>query len=449
MTNVDESTAWPPPSWGPSGPQDRGPQAADQSELTRPTQPWSPPVDQPWAQPPPSGPARAPSTGGPGGPGSAPPETGGPGRSGGGPKSRAWAWVAGVAGLAGALIGGGVVAAVDGQPKEPTTTPTTHSPGRATTPRTPTPAIPQGAPMSVKAVLEKVEPAVVTVRQRGGGGLSNGTGVIISADGEVITNAHVIDGPGQIQVTLFNETRPRAATLVGSDATNDLALLKIDGASALPTASLGDSDSVSVGDPVVAIGNALALVGGPTVTTGIISAKGRTLGTLDGLLQTDAAINPGNSGGPLVDSTGQVIGINTAVLRDPGGSGGAEGIGFAIAANTIKPIVEELRKAGGGPIRTSGAFLGVGTVTVTPEIAARLSLNVDRGAIVQSVEPGSGADRAGVLVNDVLVAFDGTPITSVADVSRIIRSKKPGDKLKIDLVRDGKRQSIQAELGQK
>ncbi|HEV8116754.1 MAG TPA: trypsin-like peptidase domain-containing protein, partial [Acidimicrobiales bacterium] len=241
----------------------------------------------------------------------------------------------------------------------------------------------------------------------------------------------------------------RKATLVGSDAANDLALLKIEGASGLPTASLGDSDAAQVGDDVVAIGNALALVGGPTVTTGIISAKGRNLGNLDGLLQTDAAINPGNSGGPLVDTTGQVIGINTAVLRDPSGSGGAEGIGFAIAANTIKPIIDELRKAGGGPIRTSGAFLGVGTVTVTPDIADRLRLGVDQGAAVQTVEPGSAADRAGVLANDVLVALGGEPVSSVADVSRIIRSKKPGDKVKIDLVRDSKRQTVEAELGQR
>ncbi len=358
-------------------------------------------------------------------------------------------WVAGVAALAGALIGGGVVAAVDGASDDPTTPTTVPSPSRSTTPRTPSPGAAPGAAMSVKDVLAKVEPAVVTIELRSGGGLSSGTGVIISADGEVITNAHVVEGRGQISVTLFNETRARAATLVGSDAANDLALLKIERASALPTASLGDSDATLVGDPVVAIGNALALVGGPTVTTGIISAKGRTLGNLDGLLQTDAAINRGNSGGPLVDGNGQVIGINTAVLRDPSGNGGAEGIGFAIAANTIKPIVEELRKANGGPIRTSGAFLGVGTVTLTPDIAARLSLSVDRGAVVQTVEPGSGADRAGVLVNDVIVAFDGAPVASVADVSRIIRSKKPGDKLKIDIVREGKRQSLQAELGQK
>ena len=355
--------------------------------------------------------------------------------------------MAGVAALAGALIGGGVVAAVDGGSGDGTGTISSLPTPRTSVPRA-TP-IPAGAPMSVKEVLDRVEPAVVTVQQRGGGGLSNGTGMIISADGEVLTNEHVVGGRGQIQVTLFNETKARNATLVGSDPANDLALLKIDNASGLPTATLGDSAAAEVGDSVIAIGNALALAGGPTVTTGIISAKDRTLDQLDGLIQTDAAINPGNSGGPLVDATAQVIGINTAVLRGSSSGGGAEGIGFAIASNTAKPIIEELRKAGGGPIRTSGAFLGVGTVTVTPEIAARLDLGADRGAIVQSITSGSAADRAGLLVNDVIVGIGGESVASVADVGRIIRSKKPGDRVKIDFVRDKKNQSVEAELGQK
>ncbi len=443
---MDDTTVWPAPIG--SGDWDSAPTG------DIPTQQWSPPVDRPWAQPPAEpGPPPSPTGGGPGGSGYPPPgEGGGPGQPGGsGRKNRVWVWVAGVAALAGALIGGGVVAAVDGATSTDTSVPvsTPVSP-RSSTPRPSGAGTLPGAPMSVKDVLSKVEPAVVTVVQRSGSGTSNGTGVIISATGEVVTNNHVVEGTGQISVTLFNETKARSAKLVGSDKNNDLALLKIDGASALPVATLGDSDAAEVGDSVVAIGNALALVGGPTVTTGIISAKGRTLGNLDGLIQTDAAINPGNSGGPLVDTTGQVIGINTAVLRDPGGSGaGAEGIGFAIAANTIKPVVDELRKAGGGPIRTSGAYLGVGTVTVTPEIVTRLSLTVDRGAVVQNVEPGSAADRAGVTPNDVLVGLDSTPVSSVADVSRIVRSKKPGDKLRIDLVRDGRRQTIEAQLGQR
>jgi len=303
--------------------------------------------------------------------------------------------------------------------------------------------------MSPKDVLARVEPAVVTVQLRATGGLSTGTGMILSADGEVLTNAHVVEGRGQLQVTLFTETKPRNATLVGSDRNNDLALLKIEGVSGLPTVTLGDSATADVGDPVVAIGNALALPGGPTVTTGIVSAKDRTLSQLDGLLQTDAAINPGNSGGPLVDAKAEVIGINTAVLRGGSGEADAQGIGFAIAANTAKPIIEELRKAGGGPIRTSGAFLGVGSVTVNQEIATRLKLGVDRGAIVQDVTPGSAADRAGVQVNDVIVGIGGQSVASVADISRLVRSHKPGDKVKIDFVRDRNQQSVDAQLGQR
>ena len=434
MTDVDQTT-W-PSGWDP--PPQPSPPA--------PTAPWSPPVDPPWTAPPPPG------RGGPLGPPSPPSGggggSGGPGSGGQGSKSRVWVWVAGVAALAGALIGGGVVAAVDEKGDGQASTPTTASP-RVTAPRTPSAGTLTGPAMSAKEVLSRVEPAVVTVQQRSTQGLSNGTGMIITADGEVLTNAHVVAGRGQITVTLFNETKSRPATLMGLDQANDLALLKITGASGLATATLGDSDAVEVGDPVVAIGNALALPGGPTVTTGIISAKGRTLEQLDGLLQTDAAINPGNSGGPLVDAKAEVIGINTAVLRGSSSQGGAEGIGFAIAANTAKPIIEELRKAGGGPIGTSGAFLGVGTVTVTPDIAARLSLGVDRGAIVQSITPQSAADQAGLLVNDVIVGIAGESVASVADVGRIIRARKPGDPVKIDFYRDGKQQSVTAQLGQR
>jgi len=359
--------------------------------------------------------------------------------------------VAGVAALAGALIGGGVVAAVDGSSTTQATPGTTFAPARAPspTPRSPGSGALAGPAMSAKDVLARVEPAVVTVQLRGGGATSTGTGMILSADGEVLTNAHVVEGRGQIQVTLFNETKPRNASLIGSDRTNDLALLKVEGGSGLPTVTLGDSDAAAVGDAVVAIGNALALPGGPTVTTGIVSAKGRTLDQLDGLLQTDAAINPGNSGGPLVDAKAEVIGINTAVLRDTSGGAAAEGIGFAIASNTAKPIVEELRKAGGGPIRTSGAFLGVGTTTVTPDMAARLSLGADRGAIVSSITPGSAADRAGIVVNDVIVGIAGQSVASVVDVARIIRARKPGEKVKVDLMRNGKQQAVEAQLGQR
>ena len=168
----------------------------------------------------------------------------------------------------------------------------------------------------------------------------------MSSDGEILTNAHVVEGASTVKVTLAGEAQSRDADVVGTDVANDLALLKLSGVSGLPAAALGESDEVRVGDDVVAIGNALALRGGPTVTRGIISALDRTLDTQDatmtGLIQTDASISSGNSGGPLVDATGKVIGINTAVAASGGGTA-AENIGFAIAIDTAKPVIERLR----------------------------------------------------------------------------------------------------------
>jgi S1-C subfamily serine protease len=362
---------------------------------------------------------------------------------------RAWILVAGVAALAGSLIGGAVVAGVV-EPAARVASSSTVRPGigpGATRP----PGASQfgGNPVPVKDVLGQVEPAVVSIRQRTGGGEGNGTGVIISADGEVVTNAHVVSGTGAITVTLFNETKPRAATVVGSDPASDVALLRITGASGLPTATFGDSDAVEVGDQVIAIGNALALPGGPSVTRGIISAKDRTLDNLDGLLQTDAAINPGNSGGPLVSSQAQVIGINTAVIRSAGTSDtAAQGIGFAIATNTITPLLDDLRKAGGGVIGTSGAVLGVRSVTVSPDIAGRLNLGVDRGAIlVEAPDFGSAAQKGGLEQGDVIVGLGGTTVTSAATLRKAIRDHKPGDKVRVDYVRDTKPASVEVTLG--
>jgi S1-C subfamily serine protease len=427
VTDTDE-TSWPTTSWAaPPGPVDEAPR------------PWEGPTA---AIPPYSVWADAPAGSVP----DAPVADGTPGSGGNGRSRRGWILVAGVASLAGALLGGGIVAAtVDDAPvSSPVFRPQSSSPtSRA-------PATFTGKPLPVKDVLAVVEPAVVSIRQRSGGGEASGTGVVISPEGEVVTNAHVVSGTGPISVTLFNETKPRTATLLGSDPANDLALLKISGASALATATLGDSDAVEVGDDVVAIGNALALPGGPSVTTGIISAKGRTLDNLDGLLQTDAAINPGNSGGPLVSASGQVIGINTAVLRSAGSASepDAQGIGFAIASNTIQPLLEDLRNAGGGVLGTSGAVLGVRTVTVTADIAGRLNLGVDQGAIlVDAPDFGSAAQKGGLQQGDVLVGIGGQPVTNTAAVRSLIRKHKPGDVVKVDFVRDRKQQSVEVTLG--
>jgi putative serine protease PepD len=204
--------------------------------------------------------------------------------------------------------------------------------------------------LDVAQVVAKVEPAVVSIQASSNQGpfssTSAGSGMILTADGEVLTNAHVVNGASSITVTLNGQSQARAATLVGIDTSNDLALLKINGASNLPTVSLGKSSTVQVGDDAVAIGNALALEGGPTVTEGIISGLNRSLGAdsgeMSGLIQTDAPISSGNSGGPLVNASGQVIGINTAVAASSQ-STTASNIGFAIPIDKALTVVDQLR----------------------------------------------------------------------------------------------------------
>ena len=205
----------------------------------------------------------------------------------------------------------------------------------------------------MKGILAKVEPSVVDIVASSRRGSGEGTGIIISSDGYVLTNAHVVDGASQVSVGAAGSSKALPATVIGADEAHDVALLKIDSASGLPAAELGRSADVKVGEDVVAIGNALGLRGDPTVTRGIVSALNRTVENLTGMIQTDAAINPGNSGGPLVNSAGQVIGINTAVAAD-----GAQNIGFAIPIDKAKSLADRL-KTGQGPAPT--AFLGVST----------------------------------------------------------------------------------------
>jgi S1-C subfamily serine protease len=298
-----------------------------------------------------------------------------------------------------------------------------------------------GEALDLQAVLEKVQPAVVSIGVAGLEGRGAGTGMILTADGEVLTNRHVIAGATRIRVTLYGENQPREADLIGAccdDGTQDLALIKIRGASNLPTVELGSSDAAQVGDDVVAIGNALALPGGPTVTTGIVSAKDRALEGLDGLIQTDTAINQGNSGGPLVNAAGQVIGVNTAVIR-----GGAEGIGFSIAIDNVKPVIDDLRTG-----KTSGGgFLGISSQSMTPEIADNLDVPVGSGAVIVEVVPGTAADDAGLERGDVIVEIDGQEITSAANVGTIVRGKEPGDEVEITFYRGDEKQTVTATLG--
>jgi S1-C subfamily serine protease len=299
-----------------------------------------------------------------------------------------------------------------------------------------------------------VEPAVVAIRtgaavdeglfQGNGGGRSGGagTGFVVSADGVIVTNNHVIEGAGgQIEVSFSNGTNYTAKVL-GSSADNDLAVLKID-ATNLPTLKLGTSASLQVGDDVVAIGNALALEGGLSVTQGIISQKGRTVpedetgATLYDVLQTDAAINPGNSGGPLVNASGEVVGINTALAGD------SQNVGFAISVDSAKPVIEELSQ--GRDVRAP--FLGVYTQEVTPAVSNELHLKTKTGAVIVKLTDGAAAADAGLKANDVIVAVDDKVVNRPDDVGAAIRQHKPGDKVDIVVERGGDQRTISVTLG--
>ncbi|MDQ6727011.1 MAG: trypsin-like peptidase domain-containing protein [Actinomycetota bacterium] len=293
----------------------------------------------------------------------------------------------------------------------------------------------------VQSILAKVQPGVVYVHTQASVGgrffptTGAGTGVILSAAGEVLTNAHVVAGATSIKVNVGNETQTRDATLIAADAANDIALIKITGAGGLPTVTLGSSGALKVGDDVVAIGNALDLKGGFTVTRGIVSALDRSIDSQDGsqltgLIQTDAAINPGNSGGPLVNAAGQVVGINTAV------SGQAQNIGFAIAIDGIKAKLDKLR-SGQSTATDPRAYLGVST----------LAVDGTAGATVTDVSPGSPAAQAGLQPGDVITAIDATAVTSPDTLSTAIGAHKPGDRVTVSIQRGTAKRSTQIALG--
>ena len=297
-----------------------------------------------------------------------------------------------------------------------------------------------GGDLTIQQVLGKVEPAVVAIGIPGldGEDAGAGTGFVVSSDGEVLTNAHVVAGTGSVEVTLPGETEPRLADLVATDPRADIALIRIRGARGLATAELGRSSRLRVGQPVIAIGNALALPGGPSVTTGIVSALERTVEgdgqVLENMIQTDAAINPGNSGGPLVDAEGRVVGINTAVIR-----GLAEGIGFAIPADIVRPVLERLR-SGRGTLAANG-YLGVNVVTVSEAIRRRFDLTPEEGAMVSEVDPSAPAGQAGLEDGDVIVAIGETEIRSADDVVVAVRSLEPGTRVKLSWFRGSRRMS--------
>lgn len=266
-----------------------------------------------------------------------------------------------------------------------------------------------------------------------------GSGFIVSADGTIVTNNHVVDGASSIKVTLDDGTE-LPAKLVGRDAKNDLAVLKVKTGKSLPTIKWGDSDRLMTGDQVLAIGNPFGI--GTTVTAGIVSARGRDLhsGPFDDFIQIDAPINRGNSGGPLVDVNGNVVGINTAIFSPNGGS---VGVGFAIPSDQAQKVVAKLMKDGS----IQYGYLGVQIQPVTPDVASAIGLDHAGGALVSQVNDGSPAANAGIESGDVITSFAGRDVKDPRDLSRAVADVAPGARETLDVWRKGKTMRISVNVG--
>jgi len=265
-----------------------------------------------------------------------------------------------------------------------------------------------------------------------------GSGTIINSKGYILTNNHVIEGAGKITVTLA-DGRVAEGRLVGTCPSTDTAVIKID-IGEVPAAELGDSEELKVGQTVYAIGNPFGLAGGPTVTTGVISALDRSIrserGIMESLIQTDAAINPGNSGGPLVDINGKVIAINTAIIPF------AQGIGFAIPINLAEKCADDLIAYG----KVLRPWLGVSGMSINKAVAAQYNLHVERGVLIAGVVEDSPADQAGIAAGDVILKFNGADINSIEDLQREVIKKGIGGKVKLTLLRDSRKWTAEVIL---
>jgi serine protease Do len=333
------------------------------------------------------------------------------------------------------------------------------------------------APGSFADIAERVNPAVVsitsteTVKPKGRGGrtpfhgdpfefffgperrrfspeqqeeprleVSGGSGFLISDEGFILTNYHVVEDATKIKVNLSGDRHDYMADVVGTDPSTDIALIKIKGDKKLPYLTLGDSEGMRVGDWVMAVGNPLNY--DHTVTVGVVSAKGRILRdlsrdfSLDNFIQTDAAINFGNSGGPLVNMQGEVVGVNTAI------SSVGQGIGFAVPINVAKDIMSQLKTKG----KVSRGYLGIELAEITPDLQEAFGLSTDKGALVNSVKTGLPAEAAGLKRGDVIVAVDGKSVESTNEVVRLVSAKEPGSSVKLTVLRNGKETTLTARL---
>jgi serine protease Do len=353
-----------------------------------------------------------------------------------------------VAVVAVACGGGGAEPSPTASPTATVIATATATPTAVTTPSA------QGTPLTTPEIVGLLRPSVVHVLIEGttlsvfGQAIPTegvGTGIILDEEGHIVTNNHVVyidsETPAQKITVTLSDGRQFQASLVGGDSPTDLAVLKID-ADNLTPAKLGDTSQLEVGDDVVAIGQALDLPGGPTVTRGVVSAKDRLIQEdpymIPGAIQTDAAINPGNSGGPLVNTYGEVVGITTQVIR-----GTAEGIGFAISIDTAKPIVQELIDQG----RVERGYLGTSLVNITPSIAEQLNLAVDSGVGIGSVQSGSPAERAGLRAGDIIVEAAGEEIKNSGDLLRVLTEHRAGETVTVQYYRGSSLEELEVTLG--
>ncbi len=292
--------------------------------------------------------------------------------------------------------------------------------------------------LTISEIAAKVTPSVVGINVESMMESGTGTGIIMSEDGYIITNAHVVSGMTKITVVLMDETEYEA-TLIGSDTQSDLALLKID-ATGLTPAEFGDSDDLVIGAEVVAIGNPLGMDFAGTVSDGIVSGLNREVeidGQVMNYIQTNASINSGNSGGPLVNSQGQVVGINSAKIS----SAIAEGMGFSIPINDALPILEELKENG---YISGRPQIGIGGQDIDEDTANYY--NVPSGVLVQEISENSGAEDAGIQIGDIITAINGTEIASIAELNEIKNELSPGDSIKLTVYRDGQTTNVNVVL---
>ncbi len=315
---------------------------------------------------------------------------------------------------------------------------------------------------SIEDVANKLSPSVVSIVTKSQSSYGRysisretqraGTGIIVSSNGYILTNKHVVDGASTVSVVLYDGTSYGSAEVIATDPLNDIAFLKIDGADNLTAAELGDSKTLNIGQQVIAIGNALGQYQN-SVTSGIISGTNRTITasssdsstdteTLTDMIQTDASINSGNSGGPLVNAKGQVIGINTAV------DSSAQGIGFAIPIGAAKGMLSEILETGSA----KRAYIGVSYVQVTPEVAKEYNLSVNKGAYVYSesgsaVVSGSPAAKAGIKDKDIITKINGVEVGIKGSVASLTAEYRAGDTIKITILRDGEEKELQVQLG--